>query len=96
LADELQDREVLERMVLRYLLDHPTAADSIEGVRLWWLRDTETVSQPVLQIVLNGLLEREWLVTHGDRPETQIYRLNEREREAVERFIAETGERLDG
>ena len=52
------------------------------------------MSQPVLQIVLNGLLEREWLVTHGDR--TQIYSLNKREREAVERFIAESGERLDG
>jgi DNA-binding PadR family transcriptional regulator len=96
LTDEVQDSNVLERLVLRYLLDHPSAADSIEGVRLWWLREAGAVSQVELERVLNKLLERGWLVTRGDRPETRIYSLNEREREAVERFVLEPGERLDG
>lgn len=96
LADEIQDRELLERQVLRYVLQHPTAADSIEGVRLWWLRDTGVVNAAELQIVLDELSKRGWLVTRGDRPEMQIYGLNERERTAVEQFIAAAGDRFDG
>lgn len=78
------------------MLLHPTAADSIEGVRLWWLRDIGVVSPAELQIVLDKLSQRGWLVIRGDRPETQIYGLNERERAAVEQFIAASGERFDG
>ncbi len=96
LADEIQDRELLERQVLRYVLEHPTAADSIEGVRLWWLRDAGVVNAAELQIVLDELSKRGWLVTRGDRPEMQIYGLNERERTAVEQFVAAAGDRFDG
>ena len=96
LADEIQDRELLERQVLRYVLQHPTAADSIDGVRLWWLREVGLVSPVELRIVLDMLSRKGWLVTRGDRPETQIYSLNERERAAVEQFVSGPGERHDG
>jgi hypothetical protein len=96
LANKVQNRDALERLVLRYLLEHPAAADSIEGVRLWWLRGAGAVSQSMLRTVLDELLRREWLMTRGDRPETRIYCLNENEREAVERFAREPGERFVG
>ena len=96
MADEIQDRELLRREVLRYLVEHPTAADSMDGVRLWWLRDMESVSRPLLQTVLDELTERGWLVRRGDRQETQTYSLNERERAAVRQFVSEPGGRFDG
>jgi hypothetical protein len=87
LSNETDQRDALERRLLRYLLDHPAAADSIDGVRMWWLRDSVT-SQADLQIVLDRLLQKGWIVTRGDRPEARIYTLNERERESAERFAA--------
>ena len=96
LSDESHDRNVLEREVLRYLVEHPSAADSIEGVRLWWLRHLGQASEPLLQTVLDQLLKRGWLVTRGDRPESKIYSLNERERTAVEKYVSERREPSDG
>jgi predicted GNAT superfamily acetyltransferase len=93
LADEVHDRAAIERGVLRYLLRNPAAADSVEGVRLWWLGEAGAVSHEMLRNVMDGLFERGWLVTHGDRPETRIYCLNERESEAVKRFVEESEER---
>jgi hypothetical protein len=93
LTDEVHERESVERLVLRYLLRHPAAADSAEGVRLWWLRDAGEVSQAMLMAALEELLERGWLVTRGETPEMRIYSLNEGEREAVARFAAEPGDR---
>ncbi|HEY2383508.1 MAG TPA: hypothetical protein VGK48_20230 [Terriglobia bacterium] len=96
MANKFQNRDALERLVLRYLLEHPTAADSIEGVRIWWLRGAGTVSQEMLRTVLDELLRRGWLVTRGETSETRIYGLNENEREAVERFAREPGEHFVG
>jgi len=84
----------VERLVLRYLLRHPAAADSVEGVRLWWLRDAGEVSQAMLMAALEELLERGWLVTRGETPETRIYSLSEGEREAIASFAAEPGDRF--
>ena len=86
-AEQVHDRTQVERFVLRYLLQHPAAADSIEGVRTWWLREAGPVSETILRDVLDGLCVRGWLMTRGDLPETRIYSFNEPEREAVERFI---------
>ena len=96
LADTTQDRANVEREVLRYVVEHPTAADSVEGVRLWWLRKMGIESEPLLRTVLDELLERGWLVTRGDRPENKIYSLNERERASVERYVNAGREPSDG
>lgn len=82
----------MERLVLRYLLRHPAAADSAQGVRLWWLRDAGEVSQAMLMAALEELLEKGWLVTRGETPETRIYSLNDREHKAIESFAAEPGD----
>lgn len=50
--------------ITRYLKAHPNAADTLEGVRKWWLGDlgrTGPVSRVQLaldQLMANGLLER--------------------------------------
>ncbi len=75
------------------MLRNPAAADSVEGVRLWWLGEAGAVSHEMLRNAMDGLFERGWLVTRGDRPETRIYGLNERESEAVKRFVEESEER---
>lgn len=96
LADDVHTRESVERMVLRYLLLHRAAADSAEGVRVWWLRDAGEVSQSMVMAALEELLERGWLVTRGATPETRIYSLNDREIEAVAGFAGVPGDPSDG
>ena len=91
LTEGKHDRKSVEQLVLRYLLRHPAAADSAEGVRLWWLRDAGEIAQTTLRNALDELMERGWLVTRGETPETRIYSLNDRERAAITRFLAESG-----
>lgn len=36
MANEPNYRDSVEGKLLRYLLEHPSAADGAEGVRHWW------------------------------------------------------------
>lgn len=92
LSDETNQRERVEKHIVRYLLAHPSAADSAEGVRHWWLRDMGEVSKSVTEDALGELVRRGLLVTRGNVPETSIYALSEPEK--AMRFLE--GERLDG
>jgi len=96
LTDESNLRDRVARHILRYLLEHPTAADSAKGIRLWWLRDGNEVTEAMIGEVLETLVKREWLVTHGKETETRIYAFDDRNKEAVMRFAAEPGARSDG
>lgn len=95
-ADRSSGKELVERQILHYLLDHPAAADSAEGVRHWWLRGAAEISQSMVRDVLEELHKRGWLVTRGDVPERRIYALNEHARDAVAIFAGVRGERQDG
>lgn len=37
MAENVSDIEEIARKIRRYLLDHPNAADSLEGIVHWWL-----------------------------------------------------------
>jgi hypothetical protein len=92
LADESTYRISIQRRILSYLLEHPCAADSPEGVRHWWLRDADEVSQPMVTELLDELVTRGWLLRRGDQRETQIYSLSDQKEDAVTRFVAGGGE----
>lgn len=101
MSDETNRRHRLQHKILRYLLDHPTAADSAEGVRHWWLRDMGELSGAMTTDALEELLGRGLLVSRGDPPETRIYSLNEQMKESAVRFITnsilnESGDRSNG
>jgi hypothetical protein len=89
-------RRAVAQELLRYLVEHPAAADGVEGVRHWWLRGIREVSATIVREILEELAKRGWLVTRGETPETRIYAFNESEREAVVQFIAEPGDSLNG
>jgi hypothetical protein len=61
--------------IARYLKDHPDAADSLEGIRRWWLprvRLEETTAQ--LEEALEDLLRRGVVVRQGLADGTVLYR----------------------
>ena len=48
--------------VLEHLRNHPDAADSLEGVRTWWLkRHGHAPSHDVVKSALDLLISRGWL-----------------------------------
>jgi hypothetical protein len=96
LNNDLHLRNRIAQQILRYLLDHPSAADSGTGVSLWWLRNDDQVPQSVVREVLESLVQREWLQTHGKDVETRIYRFNTSKVDAVKRFTEDPGEGQNG
>lgn len=79
-----------EFVVLDYLLKHPSAQDTLEGIAEWWIlrqeidRQVEKVARTLDSLVSQGLLT----VSHSDGT-SSYYRLN-RER------LAEIRNRLSG
>jgi hypothetical protein len=86
----------VECRILRYLLAHPAAADSAEGVRDWWLHGTGEVSKAEVADALEGLIKRGWLVMRGNINGTSIYAFNEENAGAVSRFLKRVGGCSDG
>lgn len=51
---------MIERLVARYIADHPNAADTVEGIRSWWIvADVRDASRAEVQAAVDSL------VSHG-------------------------------
>lgn len=96
MSDESNTRDVVARRILHYFLEHPAAADSVAGIRHWWLRDEGELNEAVVTDVLDTMTKRGWLLARGGKPETRVYAFNERTRNDAVRFIENIGERLNG
>ena len=59
-------REILGQQILRYLLVHPGARDSAEGIRVWWLRPGCEATAPEVEEALDELVDRGWVETSGE------------------------------
>lgn len=86
----------VERRILRYLLDHPAAADNAEGVRDWWLHEMGEVSKAAVADALDGLMKRGWLVMRSNSNGSTIYAFNENNAESVSRFLDQSGDCSNG
>jgi len=74
--------------ILRYLLRHPEAKDTREGIATWWLRQHE-IEQAVQEIVagLDILLADHLVVEHRGLGLTPYYAVNADQRDAIARFL---------
>lgn len=62
------------REILSYLVEHPDAKDTIEGIMKWWLSkgDTEREKDEV-QEAIDFLVARRWLVMREIADSKKIY-----------------------
>jgi DNA-binding transcriptional ArsR family regulator len=83
----------IARNIVRYLVAHPQAADTLDGVVQWWLLGEGRMLQRAS--VEHAL---DWLLAQGLLHETQrvgvppYYRLNHQNQEAIAAFLQETEE----
>lgn len=78
MVDDAERVRGVAQEIQRYLMDHPNAADSMEGVASWWLSRQRVHYE--LELVKSALeyLKREGVVsaTPGNGDGNSVYRLN--------------------
>jgi len=74
--------------ILRYLIAHPQAKDTLEGIIAWWCPKIGVeCGKAEVQEVLDQLVSRGWLMERESRPVQTIYGLNKERREEIELFL---------
>jgi hypothetical protein len=90
LSDDGQSRvdESLVRLILQYLVEHPDAKDTPEGIQKWWLPEGASHrSRDEVQSALNLLSSQGWLMRRQTRQSEEIYGINKNEFAAIRRFL---------
>lgn len=87
--DENKDERQARRYILGYLLEHPEAGDTLDGIVEWWLLhqkiryETRNVSQAIAELVAEGLI-----VTQKGPDSRTIYKAN-RSSENIKAMLGE-------
>jgi hypothetical protein len=82
----------IAREILAYLVDHPDAQDTLEGVVQWWLLErkikywTKMVKQTLAELVAKG-----FILEHRGEDAQIRYRLNTDKHERIRAFLKEMG-----
>lgn len=80
--------ETIEREILSYLLDHPDAEDSVEGIAEWWVLE-RCVERGVAEVgsALEALVRRGFVSAGSPSPDSPRYRLNRDRLDDVQGFL---------
>lgn len=75
------------REILRYLVEHPDAKDTVEGILKWWLREEGAKwSEEEVQEAINFLVSRGWLV--GKEITPKVYGVKKNGLDEIKRFLS--------
>ena len=81
-------RRVLFQQILNYLIEHPDAKDTVEGILKWWLpgRKIEWGNEQV-QEALDFLVAEGWLVKRILPSSQELFSLNRKGKKEIEVFL---------
>ena len=69
-----ENDEKLNRQILRYLVEHPDAKDTVDGVIKWWLsEDLAGRGRKTVQEGLDMLVSKGWLTRRDVTSSEKIY-----------------------
>lgn len=81
-----ENRQKLIQDILAYLIDHPEAKDTAEGVMQWWVvKGDAEYQQEEVEEALDGLVTRGWLTKRSPLP--SLYGLNKERVAEIQRFL---------
>lgn len=74
--------------ILRYLLEHPNAADEAEGILAWWYSEERMlVGLVIVRRILQNLAAKQMVIPHHLPGGRVVYSLNKERIEDIARFI---------
>ncbi|MFZ0312677.1 MAG: hypothetical protein WAL85_08230 [Candidatus Korobacteraceae bacterium] len=77
--------------ILAYLVEHPDAKDSLEGIGVWWIEDSAKCSQPELRGAVEALVELGALRVWNASPGSIVYGPSENFLQSPARFLSKLG-----
>jgi hypothetical protein len=84
-------RDELIAEILRYVVAHPDAKDTIDGIEKWWLsKSTKREGKRKTEEALNFLAVKGWLNARSSPQSETIYSLNENSAEEIDAFLKDT------
>ena len=91
-SESVGGHQALIRQILDYLIQHPNAKDTIEGISQWWLPKEEGASQRKdVEAALDWLVAKGWLTERA--PAQTLFGLNRERVAEIQRFLQEPNER---
>jgi len=82
------DIDRLLREILRYLVAHPKAKDTIRGIEQWWLSKSVSLeAKRKLEESLDLLVSKDWLIERCSPQSETIYSLNESKLSEIKQFL---------
>ena len=79
-----EKKEELAEEILRYLIDHPNAQDTLKGIVTWWLLERTIKHQTALvKEVLDKLVADGLVIAHKGSDSQTRYKMNRRRRNVI-------------
>jgi hypothetical protein len=75
-SDTARRKDRIAREISDYVLLHPNASDTLEGVQRWWLPVSESAPAAVLELALDDLVARRVLSRRTLPDGRSIYSVN--------------------
>jgi hypothetical protein len=88
----LHGRAPVTTAILRYLVAHPDAKDTVDGIARWWLapradRGGHQWNRDVVQEAIDELVARGWVVKRETTPSHVVYGLDKHHLGAITKVI---------
>jgi hypothetical protein len=78
--------------ILRYLLDHPDAVDTMEGIMKWWLpEDVASSGKDTIKGALDTLVSSGWVIETSRRTLPCLYGLTKGRQSEIAGFLEQGG-----